>query len=532
MKRIAVFALALIAATSAHAAVTISNAKTKHMKCAGGVCTPTGGNANLNVSELQSMLTASDVTVKSSASAPSLGVLDPLTWASTHHLTLDAYQSIHVRAPIVIEGTSGLTLTTNDGGTGGNDIFEDGGYANFWDLASSLVINGQNYVLVGDIKTLAGDIQEKAAGHYALAAGYDASPDGVYSAAPIQKPLTGTFTGLGNTISHFTLSGERPGIQRGLFAEIAAQGAVRNLTLTGASVSGGIGVRSVTGTLAATNSGYIYNVSAGGSASGPATVGGLAGINNGKIESSDADVAVTAFRIRRARRQEAFAGGLVGTNSGSLVDCHAKGSVILNEPIPGKAEIGGLAGENQQLGTIALSSASGSVSGPVEVGGLVGDNAGSITQSFASSDVTSVFARGGTSLGGLVGVSQYASAVSDSYSTGSVTKGRDAHGDAGGLLGAGAGTFATSYATGKVSGKHRLGGFAGAVTNTLNAAYWDISTSGWSRGVGWGPVPDGLTGLTDDQLKSGLPAGFDPNVWGQNPSINNGWPYLLANPPQ
>ena len=32
-------------------------------------------------------------------------------------------------------------------------------------------------------------------------------------------------------------------------------------------------------------------------------------------------------------------------------------------------------------------------------------------------------------------------------------------------------------------------------------------------------------------MKSGLPDGFDPQVWGQDANINNGYPYLLANPP-
>ncbi len=180
---IGVLTCALI--TTAHAAMTISNTKTKNVTCTGGVCTPTGGNANLNTGELQTMLASSDVTVKSSASAPALGVLDPLTWASTHRLTLDAYDSIHVRAPIVIEGKSGLTLVTNDGGTGGDYIFEDGGTANFWDLASSLVINGHSYTLVGDVKTLASDIAIDSSGSYALAASYDATPDGLYDPPPI-----------------------------------------------------------------------------------------------------------------------------------------------------------------------------------------------------------------------------------------------------------------------------------------------------------------------------------------------------------
>jgi len=38
-------------------------------------------------------------------------------------------------------------------------------------------------------------------------------------------------------------------------------------------------------------------------------------------------------------------------------------------------------------------------------------------------------------------------------------------------------------------------------------------------------------GLSDAQLKSGLPTGFDPTIWGHDPAINNGLPYLLHNPP-
>src|SRR5262249_30038094 len=33
------------------------------------------------------------------------------------------------------------------------------------------------------------------------------------------------------------------------------------------------------------------------------------------------------------------------------------------------------------------------------------------------------------------------------------------------------------------------------------------------------------------EMKAGLPTGFDPTVWGSNPSINDGYPWLLANPP-
>jgi hypothetical protein len=37
--------------------------------------------------------------------------------------------------------------------------------------------------------------------------------------------------------------------------------------------------------------------------------------------------------------------------------------------------------------------------------------------------------------------------------------------------------------------------------------------------------------LTTEQLQSGLPAGFDPTIWGENAGINGGLPYLLNNSP-
>jgi hypothetical protein len=77
-------------------------------------------------------------------------------------------------------------------------------------------------------------------------------------------------------------------------------------------------------------------------------------------------------------------------------------------------------------------------------------------------------------------------------------------------------------------------GYDATISGSISKAYWDLDkgVSNPSQGAGNIPNDPGITGLTDAQLKSGLPAGFDPNVWGQKPDINNGYPYLLANPPQ
>jgi hypothetical protein len=76
----------------------------------------------------------------------------------------------------------------------------------------------------------------------------------------------------------------------------------------------------------------------------------------------------------------------------------------------------------------------------------------------------------------------------------------------------------------------------GEAREELQNDYWDIDTSGTDVPCGRRanhPVNcPAVTGLTDTQLKSALPVGFNSAIWGQSPDMNNGYPYLLANPPQ
>jgi hypothetical protein len=102
---------------------------------------------------------------------------------------------------------------------------------------------------------------------------------------------------------------------------------------------------------------------------------------------------------------------------------------------------------------------------------------------------------------------------------------------------ASSGTLSDSYSTGAVSDtqKSTLGGVVGADNNTgeFSDAYWDIDTSGISnpaQGAGNVPNDSGITGLTTSQFTAGLPSGFSSFIWGESPSINNGYPYLLALP--
>ena len=167
-------AAALLAAAPADAAVTISTAATSNMSCASGVCTPTSHVAVLNAAELQNLLASGNVKVTTGAghlaSVTKNIVLDaPLGWASAHGLTLDAYQSITIDKPVADNGAGALTLTTNDGGSGGALSFGPKGDVTFLGVSNSLTINGKSYTLVNSVASLATAIAGNASGNYALA---------------------------------------------------------------------------------------------------------------------------------------------------------------------------------------------------------------------------------------------------------------------------------------------------------------------------------------------------------------------------
>jgi hypothetical protein len=134
-------------------------------------------------------------------------------------------------------------------------------------------------------------------------------------------------------------------------------------------------------------------------------------------------------------------------------------------------------------------------------------------------------------IGGFAGANQ--GTIANSYSTGSA-QGQGQSPNVGGFIGlnASSDTVSTSYSTGAVTD---TGGFFGGFIGDDDAGvfsdcYWDTDTSGLDNGTGQGNV-SGITGLTTSQFQSGLPSGFDPTVWAENPNINNGFPYLVANPP-
>ncbi len=496
------------ATTGNHYGVTISTKPTRHMAFANGVYSSTADNAVLNVNDLTNALAAGNVEVTTGNGSGGdekgdVHIDAGFTWVSSFGLTLDAYRTIFVNQAVVDAGTGALTLTNNDGGSGGVLAFGPSGSVTIWSLTDSLTINGQRYTLVADIKTLGSDIAANPSGNFALASTYDASKDGTYSNSVIATFVEGTVEGLGNAVTNLAINVGNGGVPSGLFSGIGSGGAVVNLNVWNANLSINSRNRAT-------------------------LVGALTGVNDGVIFDDHSSGMVAATNYKR----DPMVGGLVGGNTGTLMSSSSSAQVV-------GGEAGGLAGVNG--GTIDLSSASGPVTGHGSMaGGLVGWNAynGLISQCFAVGNV-----RGndrGTASGGLVGVNvdfdhgiNATTTVTNSYATGKVVGGQYV----GGLSGSnnrGDGSEPAiveySYSTGGVSDGANIGGLLGSAASTMTDDYWDTKTSGTKHGVEGGNV-QGVTGLTTAQLQSGLPSGFDPNIWAENPSINNGLPYLIANPP-
>jgi hypothetical protein len=490
------FALAL---APANAAVTISDDQTQNINCSGGICAPTAQDAVLNVSDLESMLASGNVEVTTTGSgvqADDIDVASATSWSSASALALDAYRSLSIGAPVLVEAQGGLSLTTNDGGKSGLLSFANGGEVTFQNLSSQLLIDGESYTLVNSIASLAGGIAADPRGAYALANSYDAGNDGTYSESPVHTMFKGTFEGLGNTVTNLTIVSS-VGKNIGLFANLHGA-TVRDTGLTNTFVS--------------TTLGRIENI------------GGIAGT------ATDSVIDQVYITGTVSARRQAYLGSLVGHAIGGFIMRSFSAATVSDGN--GLSVIGGLVGLSDVGNSIVLSFAVGDVSGgsSTAVGGLVGEAFGTISESYATGSSSGGKSSG---VGGLVG--DNSGTLSNVYANGSVTS----PSIAGGLIGYNNTTAVHTYSIGSVSkGATDAGGsigFDNSAPGSVAKTYWDTTTSGitnLSQGAGNIPNDPGIKGKTTAQLQSGLPKGFDPKIWAEDSNINGGLPYLIANPPQ
>ncbi|MDR4989206.1 MAG: hypothetical protein RG741_10255, partial [Bacteroidales bacterium] len=156
------------------------------------------------------------------------------------------------------------------------------------------------------------------------------------------------------------------------------------------------------------------------------------------------------------------------------------------------------------------------------IGGLVGliSSSSLVDECFSHANVNSLMHN---VYGGLVGRAETSSEILNSYARGSVI---GTWAIAGGLTGdLSAAGIINSYSTGEVYGDHLIGGLVGRLLNngTCSNCFWDITTSNQNSSA------CGI-GRTTAQMKSQdtfTNAGWDfENVWGLDPYINDGYPFL------
>ncbi len=181
---------------------------------------------------------------------------------------------------------------------------------------------------------------------------------------------------------------------------------------------------------------------------------GLFGYNKGVI----GNLGVENFTVNVSYSNAVYAGGLVGYNSGDILNSYATGNVSATggSYSGDDAYAGGLVGYNS--GDILNSYATGDVSATVTyssssayAGGLVGYTSGGILNSYATGEVSATSSNSYAYAGGLAG-RNYGGSILNSYAAGNVSasSGDDAY--AGGLVGYNnSGSITNSYATGDVS---------------------------------------------------------------------------------
>lgn len=176
------------------------------------------------------------------------------------------------------------------------------------------------------------------------------------------------------------------------------------------------------------------------------------------------------------------AGGVIGTASATIENCHV----------------------------------SGSISNAFYSGGISGTLNGDIKNSSSSVNIMpNLVYNVGYQAGGLIGWFSNGT-IETSYATGAVS-GTDF---VGGLVGYADGTITSSYSTGSVSGTgNDVGGLVGGNYGTIQNSYWDTETSGQ-------PTSAGGTGKTTAQMKTKSTfIGWDfDGIWNIDEGIT--YPYL------
>ena len=336
------------------------------------------GNVDVASGEGQS----NDITVSSN-----------INWNSGNTLTLESYQDIGVNAKIKNAGTGNIVLRADDEGT-------DVGSVTFG-TAGSAITNGQVGIYYDPIHGYTQPVTYTAAqAHGAQGTTAYMLVNNFADLTNVNENLGGTYA-LGKTINFVTADGQSTPIGNpnqaftGLFDGFGgiATYTINNLWFHGSSEYGVVDIG-----VFGNNAGTIRNVTANDvNFAGLDNTGGLVGYNSGILLNDHANGLVHGYDVLGTTSNST--GGLVGFNAptGYIKNGSAAGTVSIEA---NSDFAGGFVGTNE--GTILDSAFTGTVdAGCNEVGGFVGGNYGLISGSTAAAKVIN---GGGGQIGGFAGL--------------------------------------------------------------------------------------------------------------------------------
>ncbi|MBX0305767.1 Ig-like domain-containing protein [Haloarcula salinisoli] len=328
--------------------------------------------------------------------------------------------------------------------------------------------------------------------------------------------FTGSFDGADHTVSNLTL--DRPGNDSVGFFGVLDGGAVHNLTLadatvTGADGTGGLVGRAIGGDV--TNVTLDSVVVTGGNRTG-GVVGNMTGGTVGNISVTDTTVTganrtggtvgsydttiryfgqpLTNISVDNATVTGTNrTGGVVGFLNGEQLQNTSASGVI----VTGSRSIGGAVGSNRQY--VTRVNVNGTVDGDSAVGGVAGANDGVVIDVTTNASVD-----GDTAVGGVVGeniqqlaVASVTATVTGNESVGgavgrntdyvaNVTADGSVEGDSAvaGLVGENTGTVKQAYTVASVIGDSDAGGAVGTNSGTVTGVYWDTVVTGQDDSAG------------------------------------------------
>lgn len=347
-----------------------------------------------------------------------------------------------------------------------------------------------NYALMGDINA------SGVSGYEAIGAG---SANG----------FTGTFDGRGNRIIGLTVDGKDTA-NAGIFDTIGTNGVVKDVNIYSGNFTG----TAKAGAVAGENNGRIEGVVTFGNTvtvtGEGGNAGGIVGVNNGNngkivtnedgtitLEPVDDELPVTGIIDVEssgsviAEDDNAFVGGLVGTNkSGATVNNSYSNSAVTSTSGT-DAGLGGVVGVNQ--GTVSLVDSLGVTNGTnsTKVGGVIGINSGTLSSAYNESIV-----NGYSNVGGIIGDNNGSYDDTDTWTGGIVENvvnatGVTGTGDyVGGLVGTNIGIIENGRNNGTITGTNYVGGMVGSnadehsvLANLTNDSAADISGENYVGGI-------------------------------------------------